>query len=59
MAEERKKAGHPLKRVAMRLSHYASFHDTDDTDLPMLRRQVETVDLEPEDITFPEFPVTD
>jgi hypothetical protein len=56
MAEDRAKAGHPLKRVSMRLSHYASFHDTDDTDLPMLRRHVEKVDLEPEDITFPEFP---
>ena len=58
MAEERARAGHPLKRVAMRLAHYASFHDPEDTDLPMLRRHVATVDLEPPEISFPDYPDT-
>lgn len=58
MAEERSKAGTPLKRVSMRLPHYASFSDPEDTDLPMLRRYVEKVDLDPVDITFPDFPDT-
>jgi len=58
MAEDRHKAGHPLKRVSMRLSHYASFDNPDDTDMPLLRRYVETVDLDPIDITFPDFPDT-
>ena len=56
MAEERHKAGHPLKRVSMRLPHYASFDNPDDTDLPLLRRYVETVNLEPVDIEFPGWP---
>ncbi|PSR83088.1 hypothetical protein PHLCEN_2v5892 [Hermanssonia centrifuga] len=56
MAEERAKAGHALKRVSMRLPHYASFDNPDDTDLPLLRRFVEKVDLEPVDIVFPDFP---
>ncbi|EKM55161.1 uncharacterized protein PHACADRAFT_255586 [Phanerochaete carnosa HHB-10118-sp] len=58
MAEERARAGHPLKRVSMRLSHYASFHDPDDTDLPLLRKHVETVDLNPPEISFPDYPDT-
>ena len=58
MAEERSKAGHALKRVSMRLPHYASFSDPEDTDLPMLRRYVERVDLDPVDIVFPEYPDT-
>ena len=58
LAEERHKRGHPLKRVSMRLPHYASFANPDDTDLPLLRKYVEKVDLEPEDITFPDWPDT-
>ena len=56
MAEQRANAGHPLKRVSMRLSHYASFSDPAETDLPLLRRFVETVDLEPIEIEIPELP---
>ncbi|KAJ3527213.1 hypothetical protein NM688_g8159 [Phlebia brevispora] len=58
MAEERHRRNHPLKRVSMCLPHYASFANPDDTDLPLLRKYVETVDLEPTDITFPAFPDT-
>ncbi|THH30376.1 hypothetical protein EUX98_g3836 [Antrodiella citrinella] len=56
LAKERSKAGHPLKKVSMRLSHYTSFSDPAETDLPYLREYVECVDLEPMDIEFPEFP---
>ncbi len=56
MAQQRHEAGHPLKRVSMSLSHYASFNDPEDTDLPLLRKFVETVDLNPVEITFPEWP---
>ncbi|GJE90749.1 hypothetical protein PsYK624_068930 [Phanerochaete sordida] len=58
MAEERARAGHPLKWVSMRLSHYASFHEAEDTDLPMLRRHIERVDFEPPEMTFPSYPDT-
>ncbi|KAH8106800.1 hypothetical protein BXZ70DRAFT_1003703 [Cristinia sonorae] len=56
MAEQRAKAGKPLKKVSMKLSHYTSFSDPADTDLPLLRQYVENVDLEPIDIEFPDFP---
>ncbi|KAI0797636.1 hypothetical protein C8Q75DRAFT_739100 [Abortiporus biennis] len=56
MAEQRSNGGYPLKRVSMRLSHYASFSDPSDTDLPLLRRYVETVDLEAREMSLPEFP---
>lgn len=56
MALDRQKGGHPLKHLSMKLSHYASFSDPSDTDLPYLREVVETVDLEPVDIQFPDFP---
>lgn len=58
LAEERHNRGHPLKRVSMRLPHYASFANPDDTDLPLLRKYVPKVDLEPEDIAFPDWPDT-
>lgn len=57
IAEQRAKAGHPIKKVSMKLSHYSSFSDPADTDLPLLRKYVEAVDLEPLDIEFPPFPV--
>lgn len=56
IAAARKAKGHPLKRVSMKLSHYATFADSSETDLPHLRKYVETVNLEPQDIEFPEFP---
>lgn len=56
VAEMRAQAGHPLKRVSMRLPHYASFSDPEETDLPMLRKYVEKVDLDPPEMTFPEYP---
>ena len=56
MAQQRHEAGHPLKRVSMSLSHYASFNDSEDTDLPLLRKYVETVDLNPVEMTFPDWP---
>ncbi|KAK7693771.1 hypothetical protein QCA50_003343 [Cerrena zonata] len=56
IALARKEKGHPLKRVSMKLSHYATFSDSSETDLPLLRKHVETVNLEPQDISFPEFP---
>ena len=56
VAEMRAQAGHPLKRVSMRLPHYASFSDPEETDLPMLRKHVEKVDLDPPEMTFPEYP---
>lgn len=58
MAEERASAGHPLKWVSMRLSHYASFHEPEDTDLPMLRKHIERVDFDPPEISFPNYPDT-
>lgn len=56
LAEKRMQVGCPLKRVSMKLAHYASFSDPLDTDLAELRQVVETVDLEPSEISFPEFP---
>ncbi|CAL1705166.1 unnamed protein product [Somion occarium] len=56
IAKDRLENGHPLKRVSMRLGHYASFSDSADTDLPRLREYVEQVDLEPQDIELPPFP---
>lgn len=56
IARERSEKGHPLKRVSMKLSHYATFSDSAETDLPLLRKYVEEVNLEPQDIVFPEFP---
>ncbi|TCD64154.1 hypothetical protein EIP91_004503 [Steccherinum ochraceum] len=56
LSEQRSRAGYPLKKVSMKLSHYASFSDPADTDLPLLRQYVDSVDLEPVDIEFPDFP---
>ncbi|KAI0705860.1 hypothetical protein BC835DRAFT_1302624 [Cytidiella melzeri] len=56
MAQTRHDAGCPIKQVSMRLAHYASFDDPEDTDLPLLRQYVETVDLNPVELTFPDWP---
>ena len=56
IAMARSEKGTPLKRVSMKLSHYATFADSSETDLPLLRKYVETVNLEPQDIVFPDFP---
>ncbi|KAI0072779.1 hypothetical protein K474DRAFT_1775204 [Panus rudis PR-1116 ss-1] len=58
MAKERAESGHPLKRVSMQLSHYTSFNDSAETDLPILRQYVERVDLEPSDLEFRELPAS-
>jgi hypothetical protein len=58
MAQARHEAGCPLQQVSMRLSHYASFDDPEDTDLPLLRKYVKTVDLNPVEMTFPDWPDT-
>ncbi|KAI0345344.1 hypothetical protein BDW22DRAFT_1354256 [Trametopsis cervina] len=56
LAQSRSQAGHPFKHVSMALSHYASFDDPEDTDLSLLREYIETVDLNPVEPTFPDWP---
>lgn len=55
LAEERQRAGHPLKRVSMTLPHYKDVEDLDITDVPLLKKMVATVDFHCEECDFPEF----
>ncbi|EMD38281.1 hypothetical protein CERSUDRAFT_64544 [Gelatoporia subvermispora B] len=56
LAEERLKRGSPMKRLSLRLPTYEHFEDVEDTDLPVLRKVIESVELDPPNIESPVFP---
>ncbi|KAI0672960.1 hypothetical protein C8Q78DRAFT_689884 [Trametes maxima] len=46
-ARARRDAGHPLRRLSVRLPHYENVEDMAETDLASLREVVDLVDLDP------------
>lgn len=56
MAEDRACRGQPIKKISLRLPHYENLEDMDDSDLAILRRVINIVDLDPPEISVPEFP---
>ncbi|KAH9952113.1 hypothetical protein B0H21DRAFT_775645 [Amylocystis lapponica] len=56
LAQERARSGHPLKKVSLAHKCYENMESIMDTDIPELRKVVESVDLDPPEARVLHFP---